>query len=117
VRGVVERTYRLTTDRPPVDPDAVAAASAEDHRRAFGIATTTLLSEFGAYLDRPGSSPADDLVGYRQMALWMSRPELEDFLAELSALVQRARSIPPSADRDRYLFSPILFPTERAGEV
>jgi DNA-binding transcriptional ArsR family regulator len=117
VRGVVERTYRLTTDRPPVDASAVAAATPEDHRRAFGIATTTLLAEFGAYLDRPGSSPADDLVTYQQMALWMSRAELEEFLTGLGSLLRGLRENAPSPGRDRYLFSPILLPTERTHEV
>lgn len=114
VRGVVERTYRLSSDRPAVSASEVAAASADDHRRTFGIAMTTLLAEFGAYLDRPGSSPADDLATYQQMALWMSRPELEEFLTDLSAMLRRLRDVPPAPGRDRYLFSPVLFPTERA---
>jgi DNA-binding transcriptional ArsR family regulator len=117
VRGVVERTYRLTTDRPPVDESAVAAATPDDHRRAFGIATATLLAEFGAYLDRPGSSPAEDLVTYQQMALWLSRAELEGFLTELSSMLRRLRDNAPTPGRARYLFSPILLPTERAADV
>lgn len=92
----------------------VAAATADDHRRTFGIAMTTLLSEFGAYLDRPDSSPTADLVTYQQMAVWMSHDELEEFLTELFAMVRRLREQTPAPGRDRYLFSPVLFPTERS---
>ncbi|WP_309103994.1 helix-turn-helix domain-containing protein [Microbacterium sp.] len=113
VRGVVERSYSLTSDRPPVDAAAVAAASAGEHRRAFEIAMTTLLAEFEGYIRRADSSPASDLVVYQQMALWLSREQLEEFLTELTSLISRLRQNAPQAGRDRYLFSPIIFPTER----
>ncbi|MEN2740355.1 helix-turn-helix domain-containing protein [Microbacterium sp. X-17] len=112
-RGTVERSYQLSVDRPPVDAETVASATPNDHRRAFTIAVTTLLSEFGAYLDRPDAAPMNDLVGYQQMSLWLSHEELAEFLTQLGRLITAVRAQQPEPGRERYLFSPVIFPTER----
>src|SRR5690349_4592096 len=76
VRGAVERRFRLRQDRASISAAVTAGMTAEDHRRTFAIAMTALTAEFGAYLDRPGSDPMNDLVGYRQHAIWLTRDEL-----------------------------------------
>jgi DNA-binding transcriptional ArsR family regulator len=112
VRGAVERRYRLRQDRASIDPDALKSISLADHRRGFAIAVAALVAEFNAYLEREGADPAGDLVGYRQHGIWLSRSELEAVISELrSAIVPRLAN-PPTADRTRYLLSPILFPSE-----
>lgn len=107
VRGAVERTYRLrqaTIDTDDLTPD--------DYRRGFDLALATLLAEFTAYLDRDGVDPTADLVGFRQHAVWLSREELEELIAELRKVIVPRLGHEPSADRSRYLLSPILFPAE-----
>jgi len=107
VRGAVERTYRLrqaVIDTEDLTPD--------DYRRGFDLALATLLAEFTAYLDRDGVDPTADLVGFRQHAVWLSRKELEDLIAELRKVIVPRLGHEPSGDRARYMLSPILFPAE-----
>ncbi|GAA4587112.1 DNA-binding transcriptional ArsR family regulator [Actinoplanes octamycinicus] len=112
VRGAVERRYRLRQDRASISAAAAAGLTAEEHRRAFTIAMTALIAEFGAYLDRPGSDPARDLVGYRQHAVWLSPEELTELISELRAAIVPRLAQEPAPGRAQYLLSPILFPIE-----
>ena len=107
VRGAVERTYRLRD--AVIDTDDMTA---DDYRRGFDLALATLLAEFTAYLARDGADPTADLVGFRQHSVWLSRPELEELIADLRAVIVPRLRHEPTADRARYLLSPILFPTE-----
>ncbi|MFE1765341.1 helix-turn-helix domain-containing protein [Streptomyces angustmyceticus] len=112
VRGAVERRYRLRPERAVIDADTAASVSLEDHRRVFAVAMATLLAEFNTYLDRPGTDPAADLVGYRQHAMWLSRDELTAMVDEMRDVLVRRIANKPSPERNRYLISPILFPAE-----
>ncbi|MFI7422526.1 helix-turn-helix domain-containing protein [Nonomuraea sp. NPDC049684] len=112
VRGAVERRYRLRPARAAIDADTAAAASREDHRRAFAVAMAALLAEFGAYLDRDQADPAADLVGYRQHAIWLSPDERAALIADLRAALLPRIANPPTPERTRHLISPILFPAE-----
>ena len=112
VRGAVERHYQLRQDRASIRPDAAAALSPDDHRRGFAVAAAALVAEFNAYLDRDGTDPAADLVGYRQHGIWLSRDELEALIADLAAAITPRLANPPAPERARYLLSPILFPSE-----
>ena len=111
VRGAVERHYRLSAERAVIDQDTVAALTPDDHRRAFAIALAALVAEFNAYLDRDTANPATDLVGYRQHAIWLSPTELDAMIAEMRAAIAPRLANVPTADRTRYLLSPILFPS------
>jgi hypothetical protein len=111
VRGAVERHYRLCQERASIDPDMAAALSPEDHRRGFGIAVAALVAEFNAYLDRENADPATDPVGYRQHAIWLSQDELTAMVGQLRDAILPRLANPPTADRARYLLSPILFPS------
>ncbi|WP_280394058.1 helix-turn-helix domain-containing protein [Nocardia brasiliensis] len=110
VRGVLERHYRLRDERAAIDDDAAQALTAEDHRRVFAIAMTTLLAEFNAYLDRDDADPAADLVGYRQHAIWLSDNEVQDLIGALRAAIVPVLGNESTPQRARYLLSPILFP-------
>ncbi|MCP2339435.1 helix-turn-helix domain-containing protein [Actinomadura rupiterrae] len=114
VRGAVERRYRLSRERADVDPAEAAALSPDEHRAAFTAALAALAAEFDAYLDRDGSDPASDPVGYRQHALWLSPDELAALLADLRAAIVPHLKHQAGPGRDRYLLSPILFPSETA---
>ncbi|MET8146296.1 helix-turn-helix domain-containing protein [Sphaerisporangium sp. NPDC005288] len=112
VRGAVERRYRLRQDRAVIDAEAMRSLSADDHRRGFAVAMAALLAEFGSYLGRDGADPVADLVGYRQHAVWLSREELLEMIAQMRAAIAPRLANPPAPGRARYLLSPILFPAE-----
>ncbi|MFJ5679014.1 helix-turn-helix domain-containing protein [Streptomyces sp. NPDC093097] len=112
VRGAVQRHYQLRQNRAVIDSEAVRTLGPEDHRQAFATAMTALLAEFNAYLDREGSDPVADQVGYRQHALWLSPGELEELISEMRAAIVPKLANRPSPERAQYLLSPIHFPIE-----
>jgi hypothetical protein len=56
-------------------------------RRGGQLQRWPLLAEFTAYLDRGGVDPTKDLVGFRQHAVWLSRKELEDLIADIRKVI------------------------------
>ena len=114
VRGAVERHYRLRGERAGIDPAQTAQLTGDDHRMGFAAATAALQAEFAAYLEREGSDPNADLVGYRQHAIWLSREELETLIAALRAAILPALGNEAAEGRSQYLLSPILFPIDQS---
>lgn len=112
VRGAVERRYRLSHERAGVDPAEVAALSPDEHRAAFTAALAALAAEFDAYLERDGSDPSSDPLGYRQHAIWLNPDELAALVADLRAAIVPHLAHRSEPGRSRYLLSPILFPSE-----
>jgi DNA-binding transcriptional ArsR family regulator len=110
VRGFVERRYRLRAPAAAVTPERAAAASVDDHRRAFATAMAVLLAEYEQYLDRPGADPAADQVGYRQHAIWLTGEERERLIEQMRAAILPIIAKRPGEGRVPYLLSPILFP-------
>jgi hypothetical protein len=108
----VERVFRLRQDRAVIDAEAFRSMSPDDHQRGFVTALAVLVAEFNAYLERDNASPADDLVGYRQHAIWLSHDELTALIGELRKAILPVLANPARGDRARYLLSPILFPIE-----
>lgn len=115
VNGIVERHFRLVRVRAVIDPAAAAAMTNDDHRRGFAAVTASLLAEFNAYLDRPGSKPTSDSISYRQFPLWLTAAERTDLVEEIAAAIQARLVHDPSADRKRHLLTTILFPAELHG--
>ncbi|MGW4120037.1 helix-turn-helix domain-containing protein [Nocardia sp. NPDC004711] len=113
VRGAVERSYRLRSDRPTISPEASSAMTADDHRQGFAAAMAVLIGEFNAYLDQPDADPVADSVGYRQATLWLSPEELDTMLTGFRDLVTPLAANQPGPGRRPYLISPILFPGEK----
>ncbi|MFH8520673.1 helix-turn-helix domain-containing protein [Streptomyces gelaticus] len=113
VRGAVERRYQLRKDHAGIDAETARALTPQDHERAFAAAAAALIAEFGAYLNRDGSDPVDDLVGYRQHAIWLSRDELVGLISAMQAAIAPLLANEPAPERARYLLSPILFPAEQ----
>ncbi|MFB4281210.1 helix-turn-helix domain-containing protein [Nonomuraea sp. MTCD27] len=112
VRGAVERRYRLRQDLAVIDNAMVESLSLDDHRRGFATAMAILLAEFNAYLDRDHADPVEDLVGYRQHAVWLSHDELHDLISDLRSAIAPRLANQSTPDRAQYLLSPILFPLE-----
>lgn len=112
VRGAVERHYRLRQDLAVIDEAALRTLSVDDHRRGFATAMAILLAEFNTYLSREGADPVEDLVGYRQHAIWLNTGELHDLISELRRAIVPHLANPSAPDRTQYLLSPIMFPVE-----
>jgi len=110
IRGTVERNYRLNRQKAAIDQDAAESMPTEAHRHAFAAATAALIAEFGSYLDHGNADPSRDLVGYRQIPLWLTPAELTDLITKMQALLARAISHKPTSQRRQYLLSPIIFP-------
>jgi DNA-binding transcriptional ArsR family regulator len=116
VRGAMERHYRLRRDRTAIAPEAGASMSLGDHRRGFAAAMAALLAEFDAYLDRPGTDPFADSVGYRQGTLWLSPDEVSELIGEFRAALVSRSANGPAPGRRPHLMSMIFFPTGADGE-
>jgi hypothetical protein len=114
VRGAVERRYRVRRDRAVIDDTAAAEMTLGDHRTGFAAVVAVLLAEFDAYLARPGTDPAADLVGYRQISLWLDDDEKKDLVADLSAAIRARVANAPREGRRRHLLTPVFFPAEGA---
>jgi DNA-binding transcriptional ArsR family regulator len=112
VHGAVERHYRLHRARAVIDRDAAASMSLEEHRRGFAAAMAGLVAEFNNYLDREHADPTADLVGYRQIPLWLTQDEVAELITEVRRSIESKMNNTPARDRSLHLLSPILFPIE-----
>jgi DNA-binding transcriptional ArsR family regulator len=116
VRGAVERRFRLRVERASISAEQVAQLTADDHRHGFAAAMAALIAEFNSYLDHEDADPLEDLVGYRQHGIWLSREELEQLIEGMRAAILPALGNAAAPGRSRYLLSPILFPVEDPDE-
>jgi DNA-binding transcriptional ArsR family regulator len=117
VRGFVERHYRLQPARAAVSAERAAAATVDEHRRAFAASMAALLAEYQAYLADPAADPAADQVGYRQHAIWLSAEERAELIDGLRAAIVPHIANEPGPGRSQHLLSPILFPlNDRASD-
>jgi DNA-binding transcriptional ArsR family regulator len=112
VHGAVERRYQLHRARAVIDQDAAASMSLEEHRNGFAAAMAALVAEFNTYLDREHADPTADLVGYRQVPLWLSQDEVAELISEVGSIILSKMDNKPAPDRSLHLLSPILFPIE-----
>jgi hypothetical protein len=67
-----------------------------------------------AYLDREHADPTADLVGYRQIPLWLTRDELAELISQIRSAILPRLGNEPALGRNHYLLSPILFPIGEA---
>jgi predicted DNA-binding transcriptional regulator YafY len=109
VRGAVERTWELQLDAARIAGDELAGMSPEEHRRAFAAYVAGLLAGFDGYLARGEIDFERDRVGYRQVALWMTDTETDEFIAGLRDLAGRFGN-GPGDGRVRRVLSTVLIP-------
>ena len=118
VRGSVERTYSLVTGAASLGREDAATMSREEHLRGFITFAASLIDAFGRYVGDPAATPANDMMGYRQVALWLDEAERDRLVAELSGVVERYRPNEADGARTRVLFNSIFIPdlvaTDRA---
>lgn len=110
VRGAVERTWELQLDTARITGDDLAGMSHEEHRRAFAAYVAGLLAGFDGYLARGEIDFERDRVGYRQVALWMTDGETDEFIAGLRELAARFVGNGPGDGRVRRVLSTVLIP-------
>lgn len=110
VRGTVERTYALSTADAQVSDEDLAQMTPEDHRRSFMAFLAGLLADMDRYIDGGTVDLDQDGAGYRTVALWLSRDELIEMVAEIGAAVQSRTTNRPAPGRTRRMLSTVLIP-------
>jgi DNA-binding transcriptional ArsR family regulator len=112
MRGAVERTYRLRSERTIVSNADARRMSTGEHRQAFSAAMAALLAEFGAYLERPGADPFADGVSYKQTTLLLTPDERAALIDEVRAAIVARGGHEAAPGRTPHLLGTILFPLE-----
>jgi DNA-binding transcriptional ArsR family regulator len=119
VRGTVERTYRVVETAVALSAEELADADSDDHFRYFATFLGSLLADYSSYLETEDLETdnvdlASDRVGYRQIPLWLTDNEFDDFTTELRALIQQRLDNEPSPQRRRRLLTTIVMPDDRS---
>lgn len=114
VRAVVERTYMLRVHAAQIQPDELAAMSAEQHLAAFLAYAAGMLTDAERYLTTGTPDPLRDGASYRMGAMWLSDAELADFLRDLAAVFQGRLANPPAPGRRRRIVYNVVLPAPGA---
>jgi DNA-binding transcriptional ArsR family regulator len=112
VRGTSERVYVLAENAASLTPEDLASATAADHLRYFTIFLSTLLGDFGRYIQQPAADLLADGVGYRQVPLELSEQEFAELAGRLNAAIAPALANQPAPGRRRRMLTTIVMPTE-----
>jgi hypothetical protein len=110
VRGAVERTYTLRLLAVRIQPDEVAAMTAEEHAQAFMAYVAGLLDDFDRYLAAGPPDPARDGADYRVAGVWLTDAELTGFARDLSTVIQPRLANAPGGGRRRRMLYTVLLP-------
>lgn len=110
VRGAVERTYTLRLLAARIQPDEVAAMTAEEHAQAFMAYVAGLLDDFDRYLAAGPPDPARDGADYRVAGVWLTDAELTGFARDLTTVIQPRLANAPGAGRRRRMLYTVLLP-------
>jgi hypothetical protein len=113
VRGTVERTYTLRLLAARIQPQEVAAMTAEEHARAFMAFAAGLLADFDRYLQAGPPDLARDGVSYSVAAMWLTDAEYASFLRDIAAAVQPRLANPPAQGRQRRMVYSVFLPEPR----
>lgn len=110
VKGTAERVYALPEGGVTPSPEALAAASPQDHARYFTAFVSTLLAEYARYLTRDHIDLAADGAGYQQTVLHLSDEEFARFAQGFGELVRPLLANEPGGDRVPRLLATVLLP-------
>lgn len=114
VRGGIERTYSLVADAVRLGPDTAGSMSKDELLRGFVVFAGAMIEAFGRYLDHPSANLDEDLVSFRQAALWLDDAERVELVGRLREAVGPYLENEPSADRERLLLNTVLIPDRSA---
>lgn len=110
VRGATERTLAVALPAASLGPTEVAHLSPEQHSDAVTAFLAGVLQTATDYLAAPGSDPAHDGFGYRQVAVWADDEEFEELLIGLRELLVTAAAREPGGRRRRRVLTTVLLP-------
>lgn len=112
IRGTVEKFYLLQEQHAEIPPAELATLSRDDHQRYFTTFIATLLTDFEHYLQQDDIDLERDGVGYRQIALYLSKTEFTQLTQSINQALKPFLEQKPSKRRKRMLLSSILMPGE-----
>lgn len=111
VRGTVEKTYTLVEHAGRLTPEALNALSSADHLRAFTVFITSLLGDFGRYLNHATTvDPLADGLLYNKGAIYLNADELEQVKGGIRSLLGPLLAN-PAEGRKRMVFATLMLPT------
>jgi hypothetical protein len=102
----------LAENAASLTPEDLASATPADHLRYFTIFLSTLLGDFGRYIQQPAADLLADGVGYRQVPLELSDQEFAELAGRLNAAIAPALANQPAPGRRRRMLTTIVMPTE-----
>lgn len=110
VRGAVERTFRLVTEKATLGPADAASLNPHEHLKGFVTFVGSLVAAFARYIYQPDADLGTDPIGYRQVALWLTDEETQHLLDDLREVLQRHGAHPPAPGRRRMRLSTTVIP-------
>jgi hypothetical protein len=113
VRGALERTYMLRLAAAAIQPDDLAAMTAEDQRQAFMAFIAGLLGDFDRYLAGGDLDLLRDGVSYRMVSLWLDDAEYADLARDLARALQPRMANVPAEGRRRRAIAYVLGPGDK----
>lgn len=116
VRGGVERVYELPPHAAQISTAELAQMTREDHLRSFTMFVSSLLGNFGRYLERERIDFVRDGVGYREVALYLNDEEFFRVTAAMNQALLPALGNQPAPGRTRRLFSSVVMPLPDSAE-
>jgi len=116
VRGTVERVYALAEGAADLGGRDLADVSKDEHMRYFATFVSTLLNDFGRYLETSDLDFEADGVGYRQAPLYLSDEEFAKLIATLTREIEPLLAQGPAPGRRRRILSTVVIPEPRNEE-
>ncbi|MFP4310537.1 MAG: helix-turn-helix domain-containing protein [Nitriliruptoraceae bacterium] len=110
VRGAQERTLQVALTAAVLGAEDVADLTTEQHLDGVTAFLAGVLQAASDYLSAPGSDPARDGFGYRQVALWADEEELASLTASLREVLTAAAGRAPGQGRRRRVLTTVLLP-------
>ncbi len=113
IRGTVEKVYALADPQSThLTVEDLQSATKDDHQQYFTLFISSLLNDFGRYLDsREQPDFAKDFVGYQTHALHVNDEEMRELVQKLNEVLLPFLQKQPSNDRKRLLFSTVVMPS------
>lgn len=116
IRGAVERTYRLVEPAAQLSPNDLADFGPDEHRAAFAAFIGGVMASFDRYIAsadaRGGVDPLRDLVGYRQLAFWLTDAELIATTQAINGVLVPLLAHRPGDGRKLRVLTTVLVPED-----
>ncbi|MGI8418633.1 MAG: helix-turn-helix domain-containing protein [Nakamurella sp.] len=116
IRGAVERTYRLVDPAAQLSPDDLADFGPDEHRAAFAAFIGGVMAGFDRYIDSAdahgGVDPLRDLVGYRQVAFWLTDAEMMTVTQAVNSVLVPLLANHHGDGRTLRILTTVLFPDD-----